>query len=233
MSSRTIRRGPAEGHLGSRRTLCVLPLMHSHRQIRLEWCRSRGYWIAAEWKQVVFSDESRFNFISDDNRVRVRRPRGECLNPAFAVQRHTDPTSGLMVWGSITYHTRSTLVLVLGTMRAQCYVHDIQQPHVLPLMQRLPGAIFQQDNAPPHMAKVSQDCPRTVTTLLWPARSPDLFPIKHIWDHLGWQVGHPTSLNELEVRLQQIWDEMSQGIIRNLYSSMPDCIASCIRARGG
>ncbi|PRD36857.1 UNVERIFIED_CONTAM: hypothetical protein NCL1_07325 [Trichonephila clavipes] len=75
MSSRTIRRGPAEGHLGSRRPLCVLPLMHSHRQIRLEWCRSRGYWIAAEWKQVVFSDESRFNFISDDNRVRVRRPR--------------------------------------------------------------------------------------------------------------------------------------------------------------
>ncbi|GFU83372.1 transposable element Tcb2 transposase, partial [Trichonephila clavipes] len=52
-------------------------------------------------------------------------------------------------------------------------------------MQRLPGAIFQQDNAWPHTARVSQDCLRTITTLPWSARSPDLSPIKHIWDHLG------------------------------------------------
>ncbi|GFY30205.1 transposable element Tcb2 transposase [Trichonephila clavipes] len=64
--------------------------------------------------QVVFSDESRFNLSSDDNRVRVARPRGELLNPAFALQLHTAPTAGVM-------------------------------------------------------ASVSQDCLRTVTTLLWPA----------------------------------------------------------------
>ncbi|GFY33785.1 transposable element Tcb1 transposase [Trichonephila clavipes] len=43
-------------------------------------------------------------------------------------------------------------------MTAQRYVHDILQPHVLPLMQRLPGAIFQQDRAWPHTARMSQDC---------------------------------------------------------------------------
>ncbi|GFX15931.1 uncharacterized protein TNCV_522381 [Trichonephila clavipes] len=32
---------------------------------------------------------------------------------------------------------------------------------------------------------------------------------------------------------KQIWNEMSQDIIQNLYASMPDGIASCIRARGG
>ncbi|GFT23155.1 uncharacterized protein TNCV_1858761 [Trichonephila clavipes] len=32
-------------------------------------------------------------------------------------------------------------------MTARLYVHDFLQPHVLPLMQRLPGPIFQQDNA--------------------------------------------------------------------------------------
>ncbi|GFX90200.1 transposable element Tcb1 transposase [Trichonephila clavipes] len=100
-------------------------------------------------------------------------------------------------------------------------------------MQRFQGAIFQQDNAVPHTARVSQDFLRTVTTLPWPARCPDLSPIEHIWDHLGWQVGHPTSLNELEAKLQQIWNEISRDIIQNLYASMPDCIASCIRARGG
>ncbi|GFW60245.1 transposable element Tcb1 transposase [Trichonephila clavipes] len=119
-------------------------------------------------------------------------------------------------------------------MTAQWYVHDILQPHVLPLMQRLPVAIFQQDNARPHSARVSQDYLRIVTTLPWPARSPDLSPIEPIWYHLGWRVGLPTSfLNELEARLQQIWNEMSQDIIQNLYASMPDRISSCIRARGG
>ncbi|GFY19587.1 uncharacterized protein TNCV_4647591 [Trichonephila clavipes] len=75
------------------------------------------------------------------------------------------------------------------------------QPHVLSLIQRLPGAIFQQDNTRPHTARVSQDCLHTVTTLSWPARSPDLFPIEKIWDHLGPRIGHPTSLDGLEARL--------------------------------
>ncbi|GFS52923.1 transposable element Tcb2 transposase [Trichonephila clavipes] len=52
-------------------------------------------------------------------------------------------------------------------------------------MQRLPGVFFQQDNAWSHTARVLQDCLRTVTTLPWPARSKDLSPVEHIWDHLG------------------------------------------------
>ncbi|GFX99814.1 transposable element Tcb1 transposase [Trichonephila clavipes] len=118
-------------------------------------------------------------------------------------------------------------------MTAQRYVHDIMQPHVLSLMQRLPGAIFQQDNARPHMARVSQDCLHTVTTLSWPPQSPDLFPIEYIWDHLGSRVGHPTSLNELDASFLQIWNEMSHNMIQNLYASMPDHIALCIRGIGG
>ncbi|GFX31617.1 transposable element Tcb2 transposase [Trichonephila clavipes] len=106
-------------------------------------------------------------------------------------------------------------------MTAQLYVHDILQPYVFPLMQRLPGAFFQQYNARPHTARVSQDCLRTVTTLPWPARSPDLSPIEHIWDHSGRRVGHPTSLNKVEARLQQIWNEISQDIIQNLYALTP------------
>ncbi|GFW32746.1 transposable element Tcb1 transposase [Trichonephila clavipes] len=66
------------------------------------------------------------------------------------------------------------------------------------------------------LASVSQDCLRTVTTLPRPACSPNLSPNEHIWNHLGRRVGHPTSLSNLEARLQQIWNEMSQDIIQNL-----------------
>ncbi|GFV99608.1 transposable element Tcb2 transposase [Trichonephila clavipes] len=58
------------------RPLRVPPLTHTHRCLRLEWCRARGNWTAAEWNQVVFRDESRFNLSSDENRVRVWRSRG-------------------------------------------------------------------------------------------------------------------------------------------------------------
>ncbi|GFW43148.1 transposable element Tcb2 transposase [Trichonephila clavipes] len=167
VSSRTIRRRLAEGHLGSRCPLRVLPLTPTHRRFRLEWCRSRGNWTAAEWNRVVFSDKSRFNLSSDENRVRVWKPRGERLNPSLL---HTAPTAGVMVWGVIAYNTRSPLVLTRGTMTAQRYVHDILQPHGLPLMQRLSGAIFQQDNARTHTARVPQDCFRTVSTFPWSAR---------------------------------------------------------------
>ncbi|GFU95700.1 l-Fucosyltransferase [Trichonephila clavipes] len=82
-------------------------------------------------------------------------------------------------------YTVTSIIDLWRHMTAQWYVHDILQPHVLPLMQRFPGAIIQQDNAWPHTARVSQDCLCTVTTLPWSARSPDLSPIEYIWNHLG------------------------------------------------
>ncbi|GFV42275.1 transposable element Tcb2 transposase [Trichonephila clavipes] len=111
--------GLAEGHLGSLRPLRVLPLTPAHRRLRFKWCRARGNWTAAERNQVVFSDESRFNLNSDDNHVRVGRPRGESLNPAFASQQHIAPIAGVMVWGVIAYNTQSSLVLICCTMTAQ------------------------------------------------------------------------------------------------------------------
>ncbi|GFX21724.1 transposable element Tcb2 transposase [Trichonephila clavipes] len=66
VSSRTIRRRLAEGHLGLQCPLRVLPVTPTHRRLHLEWCRAQG-----KWNQVIFSDESRFNLSSDDNRVCV------------------------------------------------------------------------------------------------------------------------------------------------------------------
>ncbi|GFX20832.1 uncharacterized protein TNCV_78871 [Trichonephila clavipes] len=88
-------------------------------------------------KKTTTSDEFRFNISSDDNRVRVWRSRGKHLNPAFVLQRHITPTAGVMVWGVIAYNTRSSLVLIRGPMTVQRHVHNILQPYVLPIMQRL------------------------------------------------------------------------------------------------
>ncbi|GFV55648.1 transposable element Tcb2 transposase [Trichonephila clavipes] len=74
----------------------ILPAVTDIRAIR-----SSRHWTAVEWNQVVLSYESRFNRSNDDNRVRVSRPLEERLNPAFALQQHTAPTAGVMVWDAI------------------------------------------------------------------------------------------------------------------------------------
>ncbi|GFX04067.1 transposable element Tcb2 transposase [Trichonephila clavipes] len=99
---RTIQRRLAEKHLVSRRPLRVLLLTPTHRRLHLQLYRARRNWTAVEWNQVVFRDESRFHLSSDDNRVREWRPRGERPNLAFALQRHTDPTAGVMIWVAIS-----------------------------------------------------------------------------------------------------------------------------------
>ncbi|GFU93788.1 transposable element Tcb2 transposase [Trichonephila clavipes] len=99
------------------RPLRVLPLSPTHRRLRLEWRPALGNWTAAEWNQVVFSEEPRFNLNSDDNCVRVWRRRGKRLNPAFDLQRQLEP-------------------------------------------------FLNKENAEPRMARVLQDCLRTVTTYL-------------------------------------------------------------------
>ncbi|GFT83409.1 transposable element Tcb2 transposase [Trichonephila clavipes] len=86
VSSPTIQRCLA---LRSRHPLHELPLTPTLQLLRLEWCHVQGNWTAAEWDQVVFSDESRFNLSSDDNRVPVLRFHGERLNPVYALQPHT------------------------------------------------------------------------------------------------------------------------------------------------
>ncbi|GFV04821.1 hypothetical protein TNCV_5047851 [Trichonephila clavipes] len=48
-----------------------------------------------------------------------------------------------------------------------------------------PGAIYQQDNARPHTARLSQQCLQGYDVLPWPTRSPDLSPIENVWGRAG------------------------------------------------
>ncbi|GFX92296.1 transposable element Tc1 transposase [Trichonephila clavipes] len=130
--------------------------------------------------RVDFSDESRFVLGTVDNRVRVWRRPDERCNSLLTVLRHTAHTAGVMVWGGIAYDCRSTLIAMRGTLTGQRYVDDILRPHVEHFLNALPGAIFQQDNARPHTARVAQDFLRHFQTLPWPSRSPDLSPVEHV-----------------------------------------------------
>ncbi|UYV70168.1 hypothetical protein LAZ67_7002057 [Cordylochernes scorpioides] len=184
ISTRTISRRLVANGLHSCRPLRRLPLTPPNRRQRLEWCRARSTWMT-EWHRVVFSDESRFCLSSDSRRVRVWRRRGERSNTAAIVERPTVRQRGIMVWGAIAYDSRSPLLRIQGTMTAQRYVDDVLRPVTLPYLQGVPNALYQQDNARPHTARISQQALQDVQMLPWPPYSPDLSPIEHVWDIIG------------------------------------------------
>ncbi|UYV72248.1 Transposase [Cordylochernes scorpioides] len=192
--------------LHSCRPLRRLPLTPPNRRQRLEWCRARSTWMT-EWHRVVFSDESRFCLSSDSRRVRVWRRRGERSNPA-----------------------------AIGTMTAQRYVDDVLRPVTLPYLQGVPNALYQQDNARPHTARISQQALQDVQMLPWPPYSPDLSPIEHVWDMIGRRLHalpQPRSEDELWQMVEREWRAIPQDAIRTLIDSLPRRVAACIAVRGG
>ncbi|UYV62958.1 hypothetical protein LAZ67_2002617 [Cordylochernes scorpioides] len=233
ISTRTISRRLVANGLHSCRPLRRLPLTPPNRRQRLEWCRARSTWMT-EWYRVVFSDESRFCLSSDSRRVRVWRRRGERSNPAAIVERPTVRQRGIMVWGAIAYDSRSPLLRIQGTMTAQRYVDDVLRPVTLPYLQGVPNALYQQDNARPHTARISQNALQDVQMLPWPPYSPDLSPIEHVWDIIGGRLHalpQPRSEDELWQMVEREWRAIPQDAIRTLIDSLPRRVAACIAVR--
>ncbi|GFY35714.1 transposable element Tcb2 transposase [Trichonephila clavipes] len=138
-----------------------------------------------------------------------------------------------MVWRAIAYDSRSTLTVMRGTLEGQLYVNDIFRPHVGSFLNGLPEAIFQQDNARPHTARVAQDFLRHFQLPPWLARSPDLSLVEHVWNQLKRQMRTCHSVHDLELVVQDLWAHLPQDNIRCLINSMPDRVARCIEAGGG
>ena len=215
-----------------------IPLTQNHRRLRLQWANVHRSW-RADWQQVVFSDESRFNLWYHDGRIRVRRYAGERHIPECIIERHSGRTPGVMVWGAIAYHGRSQLLRIVGNLNSTRYINEVLQPQAIPFLQGLPGAVFQQDNARPHVARTVKSYldSQQVQLLPWPAYSPDLSPIEHVWDFVGQCLTRDprpvASTDELWLRIQTIWNTLPQADIQNLFHSMPRRVAALIAARGG
>ena len=130
-------------------------LTRRHRQARMLWANQHQDWtLRNHWRHVWFSDESRFLLQRHDGRRRVYRRRGERYAAPCVDEAPPYGGGGVTVWGAISNTGRSQLVRVHGNLTAAQYIQDILQPHVLPLM-GTPGAVFQQDNARPHTARIT------------------------------------------------------------------------------
>ncbi|GFV14118.1 transposable element Tcb1 transposase [Trichonephila clavipes] len=148
--------------------------------------------------------------------------RGERILNSCVMHRHTGPAPGIVVWGGIGYHSRNPLVRNAGTLNSQRYISEVLEPVVLPYLQGLDTAIFQQDNALPHVARIFQGffVNHQIESLPWPARSPVLSPIENMWSMVAQRLTQITppaaSPDQLWQRVEAIWCAVPQEHIQSL-----------------
>ena len=188
----------------------------------------------------MFSDESRFLIFRNDGCQLVYRRFGERLAPNCIQQVRPFGGGGLMVWGGICGDVKTRLVVIRGNLNAQRYIDDILRPVVVPFIQQQPrGLLFQHDNARPHTARLTQNflANANVQVLPWPACSPDMNPIEHLWDHLDRQIRRrrvpPVNVQDLERCLLEEWQRITPNVIRRLTASVRRRVLACIDADGG
>ena len=99
--------------------------------------------------------------------------------------------------------------------------------------------IFQQDNDPKHTSILASDWfeDNNIQVLPWPAQSPDLNPIEHLWTHLKDQLktyDKPAKgVHELWDRLDAEWNKIPAERCQRLIESMPRRLQAVIKAKGG
>ncbi len=180
----------------------------------------RGEWTIEDWKNVVWSDESRFLWRHSDVRVRIWRKEHESMDPSCLVSTVQAGGDGVMVWGIFYWHTVCPLVPIEHRLNATAYP-SIVADHVHPFMTTVyPSSdeYFPQDNAPCHKAQIISDWflehDNEFTLLKWPPQSPDLNTIEHLWDVVEREIRiidvQPTNLQQLRDAIMSIWTKISE-----------------------
>jgi hypothetical protein len=170
-----------------------------------------------------------------DGRRLVWRLPGERLNNNFVVHALQAGGGSVHAWGAIWTGGRSQLIRLQGSVNAIRYcdlLHGFFTTTLLPAHFK-----FQQDNAPAHrswmVSQMLEDL--NIHVLPWPARSPDLNPIEHVWDILVRRMQHRVcgNLNQLFDALREEWDSIPQDDLDHLIASMPRRVGAVIEKRGG
>ncbi|GFU68782.1 transposable element Tc3 transposase [Trichonephila clavipes] len=185
-------------------------------------------------------DESRFSLSSDSHRILIWRERGSRNHPSNINERDRYGGRGVLVWGGIMLGSRTDLLIFdAGSVNGTRYCNEILLPYVR-LFRGAMGLqfLFMDDNAPCHLTVAAEQLLESedIERMDWPARSPDLNPIEHVWDFLGRcltaRTLPPVTIRELRLALQDEWAAMPQQLIDILILSMGRRCETCLAVRG-
>ncbi len=133
---------------------------------------------------------------------------------------------------------RTQVHFIDGIFNAPRYRDEILRPIVVPFIHdhRL---MLQHDNARPHVARICTQFleAEKIPVLAWPAYSPDMSPIEHVWDTLDRRIRQripvPANIQQLHTAIEEEWTNIPQATINNLINSMQRRCVALREANGG
>lgn len=219
------------------------PLLKAkHRKQRLEFAKKYQHWTTEDWRQVIFSDETKINRFGSDGRKWCWKIPARPLQPNHVIPTIKHGGGSLMVWGCITAQGVGYMARIDGTMDAQLYCQILEEDLLNSLTWyglKPEEIVFQHDGDPKHTAKKTKQwlSDNGISVLDWPPQSPDLNPIENLWDRLKRRLSNypaaPTSMKLLWERVEYEWNSITKEECVELIDSMPRRIAATLQSKGG
>ena len=135
----------------------------------------------------------------------------------------------------MSYWGFGCLETFIGTIDSQHYVEETLENYLRPsidLLYPFGDCILQQDNAPPHTARITKQwlANNGIPFLDWPPYSPDLNPIEHVWGHLKQKLytSMPSTPQEVMNTFLSLWNELrtqyAESSVFSIYNRMDNII---------
>jgi len=219
------------------------PLLSTkHQKARLDFAHAHKHWTLDDWKQVIWSDETKINCLGSDGCKWAWKRPGEGLSDRLVEGTVKFGGGSVMVWGCMGWDGVGYAAKIDGRMDGDLYLQILKDElqNSLELYGLNPSdVIFQQDNDPKDTCKKVKEWldGQEFRTMVWPAQSPDLNPIEHLWAHLKRRLAEyeypPKGILELWARIEEEWDKIPVEVCQGLIESMPRRVHAVIKANGG
>jgi hypothetical protein len=190
---------------------------------------------------VIWSDETKINRFCSDGRSWCWVRDGESRQPHHVKQTVKHGGGSLMIWGCMTAHGPGFMCRVFGKMTQHSYKEILQEDLLNTIKDYRMDAenvIFQHDNDPKHTARSVREWldEQPFDVLDWPAQSPDLNPIEHLWAVVKRRLNEyetpPNGMEELWARIKSVWYDIDAEQCTRLIESMPRRIEAVLAAKG-
>ena len=219
------------------------PLLTKHHQNNwLDFATTHLHWTPADWAHVIWSDETKINRLTSDGHKWAYKMAGDGLSDHLVEGTMKYGGGSLMMWGCMTWDGPGYATKIDGRMDADLYCQILEeelQESLAYYGKTADDVIFQQDNDPKHTSKKAQTWFRDhgFEVLKWPAQSPDLNPIEHLWSHLKRKLAEyeepPKGIQELWEQVEAEWEKIGVETCRELIESMPRRVRAVYEAKGG
>lgn len=195
-----------------------IELSYAHRQARVRFAQQ---YLDFDWCNniVIYTDEKSFKSDKDGRKI-LWRQLGRRYDECCVLPTRTSGRITLAYWGWMSSMGPGELIEISGRMKKETYLEVLRDVMLPTVRVAYPdGQIYLiQDNCSVHKAGIVTqwlNSQKDITTITWPAKSPDLNLIENLWGQmvLNWDPSNIRSSQNLRNLVETTWESLRGGVL--------------------